>query len=155
MKQLMLYIFMLFFGVNTASYAETTEEKLNITVYKSPTCGCCSKWVDHLTENDFEVQTHDTQNMDKVKQMAGITPELSSCHTAMIDGYVVEGHVPAADIKRLLKERPDIKGLTAAGMPMGSPGMEMPDGRKDEYQVLSIGKDGKTSVFAEHGGENE
>ena len=171
MKKLTSYILALSCGFGSAIYAEETpavpalkaetvvetptettkiEEKQNITVYKSATCGCCKGWVSHLEDNGFAVKTHDMKDMSQIKKMAGITPKLSSCHTAMIDGYVIEGHVPASDIKRLLKERPDIKGLTAAGMPLGSPGMEMPDGRKDAYKVLSIDKEGKTAVFAEH-----
>ena len=119
-----------------------------ITVYKSPTCGCCSKWIDHLRDNGFKVKTTDLKDLRMIKSMSGVKPELASCHTALIDGYVIEGHVPADDIRRLLKERPEIAGLTAPGMPMGSPGMEGP--RKDKYDVLTFQKDGRTAVFASH-----
>ena len=120
----------------------------SVTVYKSPSCGCCSKWVSHLKENGFEVQTVDIDDLRMVKSMSGIKPEHASCHTAKIGDYVVEGHVPADDIKRLLAERPEARGLTVPGMPKGSPGMEHPD--PDHYQVLLLGNDGTTEVFAEH-----
>ncbi|MFV1974012.1 MAG: DUF411 domain-containing protein [Thiohalobacterales bacterium] len=119
-----------------------------ITVYKSPTCGCCTKWVSHLQENGFEVEPINRQNMNEVKTEAGIPRKLASCHTAMVGGYVIEGHVPAADIKRLLKERPEVAGLTVPGMPMGSPGME--GHRKDNYKVLTFTRTGDTTVFSRH-----
>lgn len=119
-----------------------------ITVYKSPTCGCCTKWVAHLEENGFEVETTDLNDLRLVKSMSGLKPEQASCHTAKVGGYVIEGHVPAEDIKRLLTERPDARGLTVPGMPKGSPGMEAP--QPDHYQVLLLGNDGSTAVFAEH-----
>ncbi len=119
-----------------------------ITVYKSPTCGCCSKWVEHLRGNGFEVKTTDLNDMGMIKSMSGVKPEYASCHTAKIDGYVIEGHVPASDIKRLLKERPAVTGLSAPGMPMGSPGMEGP--RSDPYEVVTFDKQGETSVFSRH-----
>ncbi len=118
-----------------------------VTVYKSPTCGCCSKWVTHLEKNGFEVETNDMRDMRMIKSMSGVKPNLASCHTARVDGYVIEGHVPADDIKRLLAERPDVKGLTAPGMPQSSPGMDI---GKAPYQVLSFDADGKTQVFAQH-----
>jgi hypothetical protein len=117
----------------------------SITVYKSPTCGCCSKWVRHLQDNGFEVEAINRKDMNSVKSEAGIPRQLASCHTAIIGGYVIEGHVPAVDIKRLLKERPDVAGLTVPGMPMGSPGMEGP--RQDKYEVLTFTKSGDTAVF--------
>lgn len=117
-----------------------------VTVYKTPTCGCCKKWVSHLEANGFEVEAIDMRDLRMIKSMSGVEPKHASCHTAQVEGYVVEGHVPADDIKRLLKERPDIKGLTVPGMPMGSPGMEGP--QKDEYDVLTINNDGSTDVFA-------
>ena len=128
--------------------AATLAEDLKVTVYKTPTCGCCTKWVGHLEENGFEVETKDLSNLGMIKSMAGVKPEHASCHTAQVGGYVVEGHVPAEDIKRLLSERPKVKGLTVPGMPHGSPGMET--GRKDPYQVLTFDADGKTAVFAQH-----
>ena len=123
-------------------------EEPKIMVYKSPTCGCCNKWVAHLKENGFAVETTDLKDLRMVKSMSGIKPEQASCHTAKVGGYTIEGHVPAEDIKRLLAEHPDARGLTVPGMPKGSPGMEVP--QPDHYQVLLLGKDGSTSVFAEH-----
>lgn len=119
-----------------------------VTVYKTATCGCCKKWVSHLEANGFEVASVDTQDLRLIKSMSGIEPKHASCHTAQVEGYVVEGHVPADDIKRLLAERPEARGLTVPGMPMGSPGMEVP--QPQHYQVLLLDKDGSTSVFAEY-----
>ena len=120
----------------------------DITVYKSPTCGCGNKWISHLEENNFKVTAHDRSDMSAVKQQFRIKPTQQSCHTALINGYTIEGHVPAADIKRLLTEKPNIRGLSVPGMPMGSPGMEGP--RKNAYQVLAIDRQGNTSVFTQH-----
>ena len=119
-----------------------------VTVYKSPTCGCCKKWVKHMRANGFDVVAKDVGNVNRIKSQLGVQPKLASCHTAIVDGYLVEGHVPAADVKRMLKDKPNIKGLTVPGMPMGSPGME--GHRKDKYEVLSIGHDGKTRTYAKH-----
>lgn len=135
--------------VERARAATTTklalEDAPTITVYKTPTCGCCTAWVEHLREHGFEVETHDLPRLDQIKARYGVTRELESCHTAVVDGYVVEGHVPADLIERMLKERPQIAGLTVPGMPMGSPGMEGP--RKDPYDVLTFDRDGKTTVY--------
>lgn len=116
------------------------------TVYKSPTCGCCSLWNRHLEENGFEVVAYDRTDMTTVKDSLGIPPELASCHTAVVDGYVVEGHVPAASIRRLLEERPEARGLTVPGMPLGSPGMEQGD-IKQSYDVLLVDTNGEATVF--------
>jgi len=118
-----------------------------VTVYQSPTCGCCSKWVTHLEQNGFEVKSVDMKDMRMIKSMSGVKPDLASCHTARVGGYVIEGHVPADDIKRLLAERPDVRGLTAPGMPPSSPGMDIGN---TPYQVLTFDKNGKTQVFAQH-----
>ncbi len=117
-----------------------------IVVYKSPTCGCCTKWVDHLEDNGFSVKVHNRNNMGPIKAELGVPRHLQSCHTAKVGGYVVEGHVPADEIARLLKEKPQVRGLSVPGMPMGSPGMEGP--RKDTYEVLAIQDNGKTAVYA-------
>lgn len=133
----------------TTGQAAWAEDDLNIKVYKSPTCGCCGDWIDHLEENGFEVDVTDTNDMNTIKQDAGLTPQLASCHTAFIDDYVIEGHVPATDIRRLVEKKPMAHGLSVPGMPAGSPGMEMGD-RKDNYQVLLFNKAGQTRVFADY-----
>ena len=132
-----------------ASLAAAAEvaAPVEITVYKSPTCGCCSKWVDHLTASGFKVISHDTNGMQAVKTKLGVPDAMASCHTAVVNGYVIEGHVPAADIQRLLRDKPKVAGLAVPGMVAGSPGME--GGRSDPYNVIAFG-DGKTSVFARH-----
>lgn len=121
-----------------------------LEVYKSPTCGCCGAWVDHMKENGYQVVVHEQQNLQSIKEKAGILPGQGSCHTAFIGDYVIEGHVPASDVDRLLAERPDAKGLTVPGMPVGSPGMEMGD-RVDAYDVLLFDENG-TEVFSHHPG---
>lgn len=130
-----------FLGV-AANAAATT-----VDVYKSSTCKCCAKWVDHMRANGFTVNTHDVGNKE-ARERAGISTKLGSCHTALVDGYAIEGHVPAQDVKRLLNERPRAIGLTAPGMPHGSPGME--GARSDPYDVLLIDKQGDTTVYSRH-----
>jgi hypothetical protein len=126
------------------------DEGLNdIHVYKSPTCGCCTDWVDHLKENGFKVEVTETNNLNPIKVDAGIPPSMASCHTGFVGDYVIEGHVPANDIRRLISEAPKAKGLAVPGMPVGSPGMEMGD-RKDRYQVLMFNESGQTKVFSAH-----
>jgi len=120
-----------------------------ITVYKSPTCGCCTKWIDHLEQNGFKVKALNVKDVVPYKIQSGVTPELASCHTAFIDGYTIEGHVPANDIKRLLRERPKVDGLAVPGMPIGSPGMEQGN-HKDKYNVISFDKKGNKKVFSSH-----
>ncbi len=120
----------------------------DVVVYKSPTCGCCKEWVSHLKESGFSVEVHDRDDMHPVKTELGVPQHLQSCHTARVGDYVIEGHVPAGDINRLLKEKLDVAGLTVPGMPMGSPGMEGP--RKDPYEVLTFQRSGETSVYASH-----
>jgi hypothetical protein len=122
-----------------------------IEVWKSTTCECCGSWVKHLEANGFAVKVNaaDPLMLDHLKKQAGITDKLAACHTAKIDGYVIEGHVPGTDIKRLIAERPEAIGLTVPGMPMGSPGMEQ-GGKFDSYDVLLIKKDGTTEIFASH-----
>jgi hypothetical protein len=118
-----------------------------LTVYKDEGCGCCRKWVDHMRASGFGVTAHDVPDIDVIKQQLGVPQSLASCHTALVGGYVVEGHVPAAVVRRLLKERPQVAGIAVPGMPVGSPGMEMGD-RRDPYDVIAFARDGKTSVFA-------
>jgi hypothetical protein len=129
--------------------AAAAEEETQVTVYKSPTCGCCSKWVRHLEENGFSVETHDVRDLTPMKRANGVPEPLSSCHTAFVGGYVVEGHVPASDVKRLLAQRPQVSGLAVPGMPEGSPGMEGPN--PERYRVLTFGPDGQVDVFSSHG----
>lgn len=116
-----------------------------IVVYKSPTCGCCGKWEDHLRASGFTVESKVTEAMNPKKVELGVPQGLQSCHTAVVEGYVVEGHVPAASIKKLLKQKPKVAGIAVPGMPIGSPGMEGPNPEK--YDVVSFGRDGKTKVF--------
>lgn len=118
-----------------------------ITVYKSATCLCCTAWVDHLEQAGFNVEAHNRQDMPAIKQQMGVAPELQSCHTATVDGYVIEGHVPADDIKRVLKERPNIAGLSAPGMPAQSPGMQAEGLTPKAYDVLSFDESGKVRVY--------
>ena len=119
---------------------ESPKETVPITVYKSPTCRCCNKWVQHLEDNGFNVNTVNKFDMKSIKSQEGVPRQLASCHTAVVGDHDIEGHVPAVDIKHLLKEQPTIAGLTVPGMPMGSPGME--GTRKDAYNVLTFTKDG-------------
>lgn len=120
-------------------------------VYKTASCGCCGVWADHLKAAGFPVEIRDTDDMHPVKQRLGVPAGKASCHTAEIGGYVVEGHIPASDIKRLLKEQPTARGLVLPGMPAGSPGMEMPDGYVQPYTVELVLADGSTQPFAQHG----
>ena len=122
-----------------------------VTVHKSPYCGCCKLWIEHMRAEGFEVKVVETEDLGPVKARVGIPPAKGSCHTAEVDGYFVEGHVPAQDVKRLLTERPQARGLTVPGMPIGSPGMEAPDGRVQPYTVELITPDGKAEPFARHG----
>lgn len=122
-----------------------------ITVYRSPTCGCCENWLEHLRSNGFAVEDHQEADMNAIKDRLGIPGAARSCHTATIDGYLIEGHVPAADIKQMLSRRPQIRGLAVPGMVVGSPGMEMGN-RKDPYTVVSIGKNGELRAFREYRG---
>lgn len=119
-----------------------------VTVYKSPTCGCCTAWAEHMREAGFPVETVDVGDMSAVKRRYGIPPGLQSCHTAVVDGYAIEGHVPAEDVKRLLAEAPEAGGLAVPGMPIGSPGMEQGD-TVEPYEVLLV-DDGQATVFARH-----
>ncbi len=116
-----------------------------IDVYKSEFCGCCAAWVEHLKANGFAPKVTNVANPSDYRERGGIPNELGSCHTAIVQGYAIEGHVPASDIKRLLAEKPKAKGLAVPAMPLGSPGMEGP--RKDPYDVLLVQADGKTKVF--------
>ena len=121
-----------------------------VTVHKSPYCGCCEKWIEHMQAAGFEVEVVNTEDMTPVKQRVGIPPGKGSCHTAEVGGYFVEGHVPAEDVKRLLAEKPAARGIVVPGMPVGSPGMESPDGRVQAYEVQLIDKAGLSSTYSTH-----
>lgn len=131
--------------------AEATVAKPTpITVYKDPSCGCCKNWVEHLRANGFAPDVHDRNDMDTLKDSLGVPASLRSCHTAVVEKYVVEGHVPAADVKRLLTAKPaKTVGVAVPGMPAGSPGMEM-GGRVDRYDVIAFAPGGATRIFARH-----
>ena len=121
-----------------------------VQVYKDPTCGCCSLWVEHLRKAGFTPTVTDVGDMTAIKTKYGVPVQARSCHTALVGGYVVEGHVPSADVQRLLKERPAIVGIGVAGMPIGSPGMEVAGMKPQPYDVLAFNKAGETQVFASH-----
>jgi len=123
-------------------------ELIPIDVHRDANCGCCKKWIAHLESNGFKVNDHVEANMSEVKQRLGVAPRLASCHTGVIDGKFVEGHVPADQVLALRK-RDDLLGIAAPGMPLGSPGMEM-DGSSDAYQVIGLTRDGKDVVVADY-----
>ncbi|MBU0923502.1 DUF411 domain-containing protein [bacterium] len=124
-------------------------EGKTMTVYKSPSCGCCTKWIDIMKSKGFEVKTIETNEVNTIKQKAGLQAGQTSCHTAFVDGYVVEGHVDYSAVKKMLDEKPNIIGITVPGMPIGSPGMEQGN-TKQAYNVLSVNKDGSTDVYEAH-----
>lgn len=128
-----------------AGGSAAAAEKPAVTVWKSPTCGCCGKWVEHMRLHGFEVTVLDMPDLTAIKTANGVTEAIRSCHTALVDGYVIEGHVPADVVQRLLKERPKATGLAVPGMPLGSPGMESPN--PQAYDVLLFDRDGKTTVY--------
>jgi hypothetical protein len=120
-----------------------------VTVFKDPNCGCCREWIEHLRKHAFTVTARDTSDVSGIKRSGRVPQQLTSCHTAFVGGYVIEGHVPADDIRRLLRQKPKVAGLAVAGMPIGSPGMEVGN-RKDKYDVIAFTRDGRTSVFARY-----
>lgn len=129
------------------SYAEMAKDMI---VYKTPYCGCCTNWIAQMKDKGFNIQTIVKENFDDVKAKNGIKSHLASCHTALIDGYVIEGHVDYSAIKRLLTDKPkDVVGLTVPGMVVGSPGMEMGN-KKMPYNILSVKKNGGTEVYEKH-----
>ncbi len=125
---------------------------LTIKVYKSPSCGCCGDWIKHLEQNGFTVHSVNQNNMSLIKQQLGVPQNLQSCHTGVVNGYLVEGHVPAADVKQMVTHRPAIKGLSVPGMPIGSPGMEM-GSRKEAFKVISFKADGSALVVNSYPGK--
>ncbi|MEX2271183.1 MAG: DUF411 domain-containing protein [Vicinamibacterales bacterium] len=145
-------------ALSTAPAAQTAAQRARaaapkpvmMAVYKTPTCGCCAKWVEHMKQNGFTVHVTDLNDLSSIKSKHGVPTGVQSCHTGIVNGYVVEGHVPAADVKRMLKERPAVAGLALPGMPAGSPGMEVPGRPAQPYDVLTFDKNGVTRVFAKH-----
>lgn len=138
---------------NTASAAavpahEAAAELPVVHVYKTPTCGCCADWVDHIEAAGFKTEVQDLSSLAPVKQRLGVPHDLESCHTAIVGDYVVEGHVPASTMIRMLREKPAIAGIAVPGMPMGSPGMEGP--WKDAYDVVTFSRDGGRTVYESH-----
>ena len=147
LKAIMLTLMALvLISCNASEQVQATE----VTMYKDPNCGCCGDWAKHLNREGFKVIEKTSSDMGGVKSEYGVPSRLASCHTALIDGYIIEGHVPADDIKRLLKERPDVVGLTAPGMPMKSPGMQAEGLPPKNYDVLSFDKNGKTAVYTSY-----
>jgi len=142
------------FGIALAGgrrlWANDAGRETTLTVYKSPTCGCCAKWVDHVKAAGFKTVVHDDDDMSTVKDNLGVPRELRSCHTVQVDKYVLEGHVPAEDLTRLLKERPKVAGLAVPGMPASSPGMAIPGEPHEPYEVVAYQLDGSTTVYAKH-----
>jgi len=141
---------MVWLGCEATRPADDVSSLATIEVYKTPTCGCCIKWIESLEAEGFEVVATNLPDLSALKAEKGVPGDLSACHTALVDGYVIEGHVPAAEIIRLLEERPAVVGLVVPGMPMGSPDMEHPDPKRHEaYEVLAFGPDG-TNVVARY-----
>lgn len=138
------------FSVNAAEVA-TTAAPIEIDVYRSPSCGCCGKWIKHLQENNFIVKDFVTNDVQAIKDKYGVGENMASCHTALVNGYVVEGHVPAADIIKLITDKPSVVGISVPGMPVGTPGMDM-GGRKDAYSVVSFDKDQNYQVVNSYEG---
>ena len=135
-------------GCGTA--AEQVTRGIPVAVFKDASCGCCAQWVEHLKSHGFVPTSTNVDDLDALKTKYNVPRRAQSCHTAVVEGYVIEGHVPAADIQRLLKERPAIAGLAVPLMPIGSPGMEVPGVKPQPYDVLALHKDGKTDVFSSH-----
>ncbi len=144
-----LFVAMLWASTSVVAMAESSAP--TIEVWKSATCACCGKWVEHLEANGFAVTVNaaSPSMLDRIKRKAGIGRTLAACHTGKIDGYVIEGHVPASDVTRLISEKPDAIGLSVPGMPAGSPGMEQ-GGKTEAYDVLLVKRDGTTEIFARH-----
>jgi hypothetical protein len=130
----------------TSRHQGAPVQQPEITVYKDPQCGCCARWAEHLRAGGFRVVVRDTSDVSAVKRRLGVPDRLASCHTGVVAGYVVEGHVPADLVRRLLRERPRASGLAVPGMPMGSPGMEGP--QSDRYDVILFDREGTSRVYA-------
>ena len=135
----------MFSNQNSASGNEGVEEKEKITVYKSMNCGCCGNYVSYLKKKGFEVEVINVDNTSEIKNQEGVPSDMSSCHTSLIAGYFVEGHVPVEAINKLLEEKPDIKGIALPEMPSASPGM--PGAKQGPFQIFSVSEDGSTNEF--------
>lgn len=135
-------------GLAVSSLAQSARPV--VTVYKSPTCGCCSKWIQHMKTEGFDVKSTDQMDVTPIKTQYGVPLDAQSCHTALVGGYVLEGHVPASAVKKLLKDKPKVVGLAVPGMPVGSPGMEVPSGQVEAYNVVAFDKAGKQTVYEKH-----
>lgn len=132
----------------TATERRSTGAPMAMTVYRDPSCGCCKAWAELAEGNGYNVIVRDDPNMAQVKQRLGVPSQLASCHTAVVGEYVIEGHVPLDQVARLLRARPsDIRGIAVPGMPIGSPGMEVPDGTKESFQVIAFFQNGQTTAF--------
>ena len=133
----------------SSAHMALADESAKVEVYKSPSCGCCSLWVEHMKNSGFEVEIHNVRNVTPFRERFGVPDSAASCHTALVGGYAIEGHVPAADVKRLLREKPKAVGIAVPGMVQGSPGMEQ-GGGKDPYNVVLFNARGRTTVFSAH-----
>ncbi len=142
------------FGLTLAGgrslWAASAGSPVTLTIYKSPTCGCCGKWVEHVEAAGYTAVVHDDDDMTAVKDNLGVPRDLRSCHTTQVQKYLIEGHVPAVDIQRLLTERPEVAGLAVPGMPASSPGMAVPGEPHEAFEVLAFHRDGTTRLFAKH-----
>ncbi|WP_242521589.1 DUF411 domain-containing protein [Motiliproteus sp. SC1-56] len=127
-----------------------TDRQYDITVYRAESCGCCKGWIEHLEAHNFRVEDVVVEDVDPYKEKHGVPPQGASCHTAVVDGKVIEGHVPAQDIKALLASESDIRLLTVPGMPSGGPGMDWEGARKDAFKVYALSEDGEVSLFKEY-----
>ena len=153
MKVLNIFLIIALLVFNAGIKAETlsADKPIDIVVYRSPTCECCGKWLEHMKKNNFNVKDIVTDDVQAIKKKYGVPEAMASCHTAIVDGYVIEGHVPANDIMKLLKTKPKIVGIAVPGMPSGTPGMEMGD-RKDSYNVMSFDKENHYEIFNSYQG---
>lgn len=157
MKKLAIVLGLFLLVFDGYSYAEQSEKTVvgdptKIDVYRSPTCSCCGKWVAHLKESKFQVNDNITEDVQGIKDKYGVSKAIASCHTAVVNGYVIEGHVPANDIKKLLKIKPHVIGISVPAMPSGTPGMEM-GGKADAYNVMSFDKNQNYQVFTHYEGK--
>ena len=136
-------------AVPASACASAAKRPAQLTIYKSPYCGCCGAWVKHVKTSGLATTVKEMEDVTSIAKKLGVPDAMRSCHTAVIDGYFIEGHVPAADIRKLLRERPKARGITVPGMPIGSPGMEQGD-RRDAHETLLVLADGSSRIFAKH-----